>query len=593
MDNENKTTVETTQATEIKVEKNPPITIIVIALVIIAILGFSITNTKFDLDKQLSLGEKYLQDLDYDQAIVTFKNITETEPSNAQSHVGLAQSYVGKGDKDTAISILETAYEIIHDSEIDELLYSLKNPLAVTLSSKVMSVGSTSTIELSGGSLTDEFTAKSSDETKATINENKITALALGEVDITITKGIYTQTIPIQIEPEYVVEWVDKTFENQVRTVLNKPTGDILSSDLLNIKTINIVGDKIFNFEDRPTEKDKYDNDIIENDYILWTSKFSVSNYGADTVLLGYEIGGADGEIYKSFSEIEKLDDLVHFKNLNSFALAFCNISDLSALAGLTNLTFLNLSINKISDISPLAGLTNLTDLQFSNNNISDISILAGFTNLTELDSISNNISDISPLSNLTNLKFLNLPVNNISDISPVTKLTNLTSLSIAKNNNISDISPITGLVDLEVLILDANNISDLSNIAGLTNLERLYISNNNVKDISPLSGLVNLTLLSLSTNNISDLSPVSRLTNMEGLYLSDNKITDISALAGLVNLDSLHLGLNGYIKDISVVANMRNLVNFSLDVNEFVTDFSYTSHIPLISNQRNPYYRG
>jgi hypothetical protein len=181
-------------------------------------------------------------------------------------------------------------------------------------------------------------------------------------------------------------------------------------------------------------------------------------------------------------------------------------ISDISPLAGLTKLTVLQLDGNLITDISAVAGLTKLTALGLSSNQISDISPLAGLTNLTTLSLDSNDISDISALAGLTNLTTLGLSSIGISDISALAGLTNLTMLSLG-TNQISDISAVAGLTNLTMLSLAFNQISDISALAGLTNLMGLYLNANQISDISALvanAGIDRGGIVDLSNNPLS-----------------------------------------------------------------------------------------
>ncbi|MCD7785502.1 MAG: tetratricopeptide repeat protein [Oscillospiraceae bacterium] len=63
----------------------------------------------------LDLGEKYLLDLDYEQAIVYFNKVIEVEPKNKSAYLGLAEAYSALGDTEAAVEVLTTALEIFSD----------------------------------------------------------------------------------------------------------------------------------------------------------------------------------------------------------------------------------------------------------------------------------------------------------------------------------------------------------------------------------------------------------------------------------------------------------------------------------------------
>ncbi|MCP4344023.1 MAG: hypothetical protein GY795_00675 [Desulfobacterales bacterium] len=281
---------------------------------------------------------------------------------------------------------------------------------------------------------------------------------------------------------------------------------------------------------------------------------------------------------YSSFTSVKSIEGLQYCTNLTELHLYSTWISDISALAGLTKLTQIWFNDNEISDISALTGLTKLTQIWLINNEISDISALAGLTNLTKLSLGGNQISDTSTVAGLTSLIKLGLDSNQISDISALAGLTNLTELYLS-SNQISDISALTGLTNLTELYLRENQINDISVLAELTNLTELYLNDNQISDISVLAELTNLTKLYLGDNQISDISALTGLTNLTELYLGDNQISDISALAELTNLTELKLGGN-QVSDISALAGLTNLTELDLSYNQII-DISVLTNLP------------
>ena len=66
----------------------------------------------------LSLGEKYLLDLDYEQALAQFLKVIEIEPMNPRGYTESAAAYVGLDQTDKAIEILEAGLLVLHDSDV-------------------------------------------------------------------------------------------------------------------------------------------------------------------------------------------------------------------------------------------------------------------------------------------------------------------------------------------------------------------------------------------------------------------------------------------------------------------------------------------
>jgi tetratricopeptide (TPR) repeat protein len=75
----------------------------------------------------LSLGEKYLLALDYEQAVVQFLQVIEIEPRNPRGYTGAAEAYIALGDVENAIEILRrgleaTDHEAVVSAQLEALL---------------------------------------------------------------------------------------------------------------------------------------------------------------------------------------------------------------------------------------------------------------------------------------------------------------------------------------------------------------------------------------------------------------------------------------------------------------------------------------
>ena len=79
--------------------------------------------------KQLDLGEKYLAELDYDQAIVAYETVIEIEPMNVEAYLGLADAYIGKDDYESALVALQKGYDLTGNEEIGNKLDEIKEEI--------------------------------------------------------------------------------------------------------------------------------------------------------------------------------------------------------------------------------------------------------------------------------------------------------------------------------------------------------------------------------------------------------------------------------------------------------------------------------
>lgn len=102
----------------------------VAALVLLVAVGVALATNlgqeKIDIAEQLSLGEKYLLEMDYEKAILAFNKVIKVDPRNVKAYLGLADAYVGTGDIDKAIKTLEKGLKLTGDESIKAKLEALK-----------------------------------------------------------------------------------------------------------------------------------------------------------------------------------------------------------------------------------------------------------------------------------------------------------------------------------------------------------------------------------------------------------------------------------------------------------------------------------
>ncbi|MCX7921795.1 MAG: DUF5050 domain-containing protein [Clostridia bacterium] len=102
---------------------------------------------------------------------------------------------------------------------------------------------------------------------------------------------------------------------------------------------------------------------------------------------------------------IHSIEGIQYLKNLETLNLNLNNITDVSPLGSLENLTYLYITSNFISDITPLKNNKKLKELYLNFNQIYDVSPIQDLVELSELDLYNNPVIDISPLKKLKNLK--------------------------------------------------------------------------------------------------------------------------------------------------------------------------------------------
>ena len=115
------------------------VTLFVAAVIILGSVILIVINILPDPQKELSvaelldLGERYLLEHEYELALMQFMGVIEIEPRNQRGYSGAAEVYIGLGDKDSAILILELGLKALPgNTELQALLYKLLPPEPAT-----------------------------------------------------------------------------------------------------------------------------------------------------------------------------------------------------------------------------------------------------------------------------------------------------------------------------------------------------------------------------------------------------------------------------------------------------------------------------
>ena len=84
-----------------------------IAIILVTVLATVVSKSASakKSEEHLSLGEKYLSELDYEQAIASYLAVIEIDSKNVDAYLGLADAYIAQGEYDEAIEVLEDALD--------------------------------------------------------------------------------------------------------------------------------------------------------------------------------------------------------------------------------------------------------------------------------------------------------------------------------------------------------------------------------------------------------------------------------------------------------------------------------------------------
>lgn len=101
---------------------------IIISVVIALTIGLGVYNSPNNrISKQLDLGQKYLEEQNYEQAIFAFNEAIMIDPMCVEAYLGLADAYVGLDDLESALSVLNCGYELTQDERINAKIGLLKS----------------------------------------------------------------------------------------------------------------------------------------------------------------------------------------------------------------------------------------------------------------------------------------------------------------------------------------------------------------------------------------------------------------------------------------------------------------------------------
>ncbi len=354
---------------------------IIITLLIVAILifggitaavtlsnGSSISVSTSDM---LQLADRYLKEMNYEQAIIEFQKILEIEPKNVDAYIGLAEAYVALGDNDRAIEVLEQGRRNVdNEQRIENKLAEINGIVDVEQGANVSETETVNTT------------------TEMTVATEAATTTPTTTAETTIATEAMTTTEAVE-EP---------VFGSMGSVVILGEEYDIATTTKLYLYSSGVTNEELKKIAQ------------LTNLTMLWLYDNQISDITPLAQLTNL------AELQLTYNQICDITPLAKLTNLTKLQLDDNQIGDITPLTKLTNLTKLNLRSNQISDITPLAQLTNLTKLNLGSNQISDITPLAQLTNLTELTLYDNQISDITPLAQLTNLTVLDLEDNQISE---------------------------------------------------------------------------------------------------------------------------------------------------------------------------------
>ncbi len=216
---------------------------------------------------------------------------------------------------------------------------------------------------------------------------------------------------------EEVVQIADPVLEKMIREQIEKPEGDITTSDMEMVYSISI------NYEEEPV------NDISGLEYAVNLRDFSFSR---GTLKSLDPVAKLQSIFYLNVSYADITDPIIEFDTpaLERIGFIDTNVSDFDFLKNVVTANDVSFTGCNITDLTFMQNWDALIDANLSSNSITDIEPLRNKIDIINLNLHQNSVVVIDALSTLTNLETLNISYNHVADITPIMNLMNLTELT-------------------------------------------------------------------------------------------------------------------------------------------------------------------
>ncbi len=491
------------------------ITIIALIIAGVAVMTVGGAPQKIKINRMMKTAQRYLEEMNYEQAVLAFDAVIEIEPKHLPAYMGKANTYVAMEDIENAVSTMSKAAKIARD-EYDATGKKLdKVDKMYELYAQILA-----------GDGQFERAIRVLNEAKEWLQDDDLSKMLEELVGKTVEMNV----------PDAKITFTDSVLEKDIRKIINKPAGDIMISDVWYVEEVKIWGDFV---GDEADVKSYYSSGFTSSDKTKHTTT----------------------------QTIRTLDDLYYFRNLKKLTVNYhvgVDISILKNKDNFPNLRMISLIGDGLNDISAISTLTFLTDVSLTYNNITDFTPISALTRLSSLSISSNKgMHSTEKLTNLIYLKSLSLSGVDDVNMEAVASLPNLKTLHLSSG----DYSKLAGCKNLNYIEIsvDESNIQYLATLTQECKRLRAHI-NINVKDISVISRLNWLESLDLCTQNASgvyDLSVIQNFTNLKKLELGSSGFDNYTILSNLPSLETVEIrsGNTGVIEEVKKVLPEEKIV--------------------------------
>ncbi|RXT08756.1 leucine-rich repeat domain-containing protein [Ammoniphilus sp. CFH 90114] len=442
-----------------------------------------------------------------------------------------------------------------------------------------------------------------------------------------VGESVYSEVYSF-IPGDRVIQFDDEHLDKALRTLANKPDGDLMWSDVYflamlplqnsEVRSLNGI-DKLANLSSLYLADTAVTHDVYQIATLTQLEDLDLSGTRLSTLDSLTHLGQLK-TLHAHRNQVQSVGALSHLTELSELALQENEIGSIDAIGHLVKLQSLYLANNQISDISSLSSLSALTRLGLSGNSIKDIDVLSNLKELRQVDLSNNKITNIDALLSLDGLEWVSLAGNPLLpsafhtikalqdkgvmvqyDIPspgafPGDRLIEFEDKNLEKivysllqkeegegiwwsdvyfmgslpasKANITSFEDLKWFNSLSGLYFADNTVTNAVYLSEMNNLLDLDLSGNDLDRMDLLSKLTALQTLYLDHNNLSDLDPISNMTELTELSIVDNQFSELASLGGLTKLRTLKLDQN-QIDNLTPLANLSNLVELRLSQNQ------------------------
>ena len=610
------------------------IVIAAVILILIFIVGMQSGNHK--LNSLLDLGQKYLNDMKYEEAIAAFDQAIAIEPKCEQAYMGKARAQYALGQNEQAIETLMLGMEQVEDdsqlSEIYlEILYSdLDNNENAEIKEKTETVKSEvkknkpfllNYSQIVRHSNTDEPTVQleilgeeneelhltwtSSDENCASVSGDGLVTCKpqQGYAYITVTDGIRSAGCTVRImdsepETEKVCIEVEQNGEEKYFSIVLESNDEGRKNGKLDIVS-GYMGFIYYSGDVQIPEHLTFKGEDIKIDGISNMAFYASERLTTVKIPASVEnIEGSFNMEWNPFKDSINLEEITVDEE-NEFYKSVDGV--LYSKDGRTLLAYPPNKKEKSYTI-PKEVESIYQGAFAGNKNLEEIDVEEGNTRYVSLNGVlfdgkeykllvypgnkENSIYQIP--KGIQTIGYKAFYGSEVKKIECNPEVTYVEELAFASCKNLEEITGMENVPYItQNLFMECPKLKNIEGGAGTTYIsigtDNIWSGTTNKIMVSGMENMTNLEHLSIPTSAVSDIKVIGSLVNLKELYLyEDTKKIDFNAVEKLGNLESLHLNKVSELSDLSWIKNMDKLQSLSISVLKFtVTDISPLFNTP------------